>query len=154
MPSKCYFNNIIRRIASGIWPHAPPQYQSPAQLFVDKVIKDPDEMLMLRLLPALESVPEPSARELAAAATCYLCSTHRIGNFADCCNFTQAFSHVANHEGGKSQTHKLYTINGFSQTELSLIIWLIIMDLEVILQKIDKPLQVYLLPVKVASHLK
>ena len=78
MPSKCYFNNIIRRIASGIWPHAPPQYQSPAQLFVDKVIKDPDEMLMLRLLPALESVPEPSARELAAAATCYLCSTPHI----------------------------------------------------------------------------
>ena len=135
MPSKCYFNNIIRRIASGIWPHAPPQYQSPAQLFVDKVIKDPDEMLMLRLLPALESVPEPSARELAAAVTCYLCSTHRIGNFADGCNFTQkAFSHVANHEGGKSQTHKLYTINGFSQTELSLIIWLI-MEVEVEFRK-------------------
>lgn len=73
MPSKCYFNDIIRRIASGIWPRAPPQYQSPAQLFVDKVIKDPEEMLMLRLLPALERVPEPSARELAAAAisTCY-----------------------------------------------------------------------------------
>ena len=70
MSSQCYFNNIIRCIASGFWPHAPLKYQSPAQLFVDKVIKDPDEMLMSRVLPAL-NVPEPGA----AIIICYHCST-------------------------------------------------------------------------------
>ena len=63
-------------MAKAIWPHAPQSINLLPNCLLIKLLAS-DEMLMLRLLPALESVPEPRAQELTTATaitTCYHCS--------------------------------------------------------------------------------